>query len=95
MHGRRGYFSDPVGISRKMKKVREKEKKKRARGRQEVSEIRKHRLLRQQYRICPMTSSNMCVQPLLASVRRRHARHIFMLQLTYSYLYLYIISMFT
>lgn len=56
---------DPVGISRKTKKERKnKQEKKRVRGRQEVSEIRKHRLLRQQYRICPVTSSNMCVQPL-------------------------------
>lgn len=76
------FFSDPVGISRKTKKASEK-KKKRARGRQKVSEIRKHRLLRQQYRICPVTSSNMCVQPLPATVRRCHSRHIFILQLTY------------
>jgi len=36
-------------------------RKKRAR---EVLEIRKHRLPQRQYRICPLTSSNMCVQPL-------------------------------
>lgn len=44
---------------------RERERyKKRIRRRQEVSEIRKHQLPQEQYRICPVTSSNMCVQPL-------------------------------